>query len=96
MALSIPAESRFAPAENIRSRQVEGEVVVVNMTSGNYYVLDEVSTFLWRQLEEKPVRVREMLENLLAEYETTPEECLGNIENFCRYMLEEKLVMVKS
>jgi hypothetical protein len=83
----------FAPAEYVSARRVEDEVVVVNMTSGNYYVLDDVSTFLWNQLEEKPAGVNELLASLLEEYETTKEECLENIENFCRYMLAEKLVI---
>lgn len=66
--------------------------MVVNMTSGNYYVLDEVSGFLWRQLEEKPAGLSELEASLLDEYDTTPEECRENIENFCKYMLAEQLV----
>ena len=83
---------RFTPTANARSREVEGELMVVNMTSGNYYVLDDVSGFLWRQLEEKPANLGELEAVLLDEYETTPEVCRENIENFCKYMLAEQLV----
>ena len=90
--MSSLSPMRYSPAEDVRTRQVEDEVVVVNMKSGNYYVLDDVSTFLWSQLEQKPSSVDELLASLLEEYETTREECIENIENFCRYMLAEKLV----
>jgi hypothetical protein len=87
----MPA-ARFTPTAHARSREVEGELMLVNMTSGNYYVLDDVSGFLWRQLEQNPASADELEAQLLAEYETTPAECRENIENFCRYMLAEQLV----
>lgn len=86
------SQPRYTPTPIARSREVEGDMVVVNMKSGNYYVLDDVSTFLWKQLEATPANVTELETALLEEYDTAAEECRVNIENFCRYMLEESLI----
>jgi hypothetical protein len=84
---------RYIIGDHIRTKTVgEEETMVVNTDTGNYYVLDDVSAFLWKQIEAGATSEAELLERLLEEYETSPEECRKNIENFCRYMVEEKVL----
>ena len=86
---------RYAIAPNVHTKEVKGEEsVIVDFNTGNYYVLDGVSTFLWRQIQAGQATVDEMQAALLEEYETTAEQAQENIGNFCRYMVEEKLVGV--
>ncbi|MGZ3695684.1 MAG: PqqD family protein [Bdellovibrionota bacterium] len=83
----------FSPAQNAHTKVVDGEVLVIDTASGNYFVLNEVSGFLWQTLETKSCGVPALLSSLLEEYDITQEECSENVENFCRYMLAEKLIV---
>lgn len=89
--MSFSPQSQLRPAPNAVAREVEGEILVVDVRSGNYYVLDEVSAFLWKRIESSPANAEEMMASLLEEYDTSAEECHENILNFCRYVVSEQL-----
>ena len=40
------------PAPQVLTQEVEGEMVLLDLEGGQYYVLDDVGTRMWRLLEE--------------------------------------------
>jgi len=65
--------------------------VVVDFSSGNYFVLDEVCSFFWKQLMLKPHTMPDLVLAALAEYEADHAEVTENVRNFCEYILAENL-----
>jgi len=43
---------QFRIRSNALAREVDGETVLVNIESGQYFGLDEVGTEIWRRLEQ--------------------------------------------
>src|SRR5438045_2839748 len=51
-------------------REIDGEVVLLNVVTGLYYGLDEVGSSVWRLLAGKPATLDVVRDGLLTEFET--------------------------
>jgi hypothetical protein len=59
--------------ENVVSRELEGEAVILNLESGVYFGLNGVGTRIWALIQEHG-SLRKVLEAMQMEYEVTPQE----------------------
>lgn len=87
----IPVETRLRAGENTHWKLKDGEGVVVDFTTGNYFVLDDVCSFFWRRMMEKPQTMGELVDAALEEYEAERGEVAENVKNFFEYVLSENL-----
>lgn len=72
----------------------DGEGVLVDCTNGNYFVLDDVCSFFWKRIMERPQTMQDLVSAALEEYEAEPEEVSVNVRNFCEYVVNEKLAEI--
>ena len=70
--------SRITVPEDVLFRDLEGEAVVLNLTSGKYYGLDEVGTRMWALLSEHGA-VQPAYDALLAEYAVAEGQLRGDL-----------------
>ena len=82
-------------ASNVRWKGVKEEIVVIHVDSGNYYVLDPVSSFLWGEISRRPLTAIELVDAVLEEYDIVKERIVSDVENFCTYMLKESLIVLE-
>lgn len=61
-------------ADDVISRVLEGEAVILGLGTGTYFGLDAVGTRIWQLIEERG-RVTEILARLVEEYDVEPEQC---------------------
>ena len=59
--------------ENVVSRELEGEAVILNLESGVYFGLNGVGTRIWALIQEHG-SLRKVLEAMQQEYEVAPQE----------------------
>ena len=59
-------------AETVFAQEVDGEMVLLDMESENYFGLDEVGTAIWQAMQEKET-LKEVFDLLLAQYEVEAE-----------------------
>ena len=57
--------------ENVVSRELEGEAVMLNLESGVYFGLDEVGTRIWALIQEHG-SLRKVFEVMQGEYDVAP------------------------
>ena len=58
--------------DNVVSRKLQGEAVLLNLQSGTYFGLNEVGTRIWTLFGEKK-SLRQVFETLKQEYDVAPE-----------------------
>ncbi len=56
------------------SSDLMGEAVILNLSSGIYYGLNEIGAYIWNTLQQ-PTQVSDIQQAVLAEYEVEPERC---------------------
>lgn len=78
--------------ENVLFNEVAGEAVLLNLESGRYFALNEVGARLWRLLAEHG-RLGPVLEQMLVEYEVTPEQLRADVEPLIEELLAQGLLV---
>ena len=80
-------------AETVFAQEVDGEMVLLDMESENYFGLDEVGTAIWQAMQEYGT-LQEVLNALLEQYEVEPEVLENDLEDFVGKLVESGLVEV--
>ena len=73
-------KSQISIPEEVLFRDLDGEAVVLNLTSGKYYGLDETGTRMWTLLAQYS-RIDAAFKDLLEEYEVTEDQLRQDLLN---------------
>lgn len=71
----------FARKDGWLAAMVGDELVMMSAESGAYLGLNDVGARIW-EIIETPRELPDICETLAAEFETTPEQCRGDVEGF--------------
>jgi ornithine carbamoyltransferase len=82
-------------AETVFAQEVDGEMVLLDMESENYFGLDEVGTAIWQAMQEYG-NLQEVLIALLEQYDVEAEVLEHDLEAFVNKLVETGLIEVKA
>jgi len=80
--------------DTVFAQEVDGEMVLLDMNSENYFGLDAVATDIWRLLQEGK-SLQETYDALLEMYDVEPETLHSDLQAFVGRLLESKLVTLE-
>jgi hypothetical protein len=72
-----------------------GEVVILHLSKGEYYSLDEVGAYVWN-LIQAPRSVEELRDAVVEEYEVEHDECERDIVALLEELEDVGLVEIKA
>ncbi len=81
-------------ADTVFAQEVDGEMVLLDMESENYFGLDEVGTSMWQAIQSKE-NLQEVLEVLLEQYEVEEDVLKKDLMTFVEKLQESGLVKVE-
>jgi ornithine carbamoyltransferase len=81
-------------ADTVFAQEVDGEMVLLDMNSENYFGLDAVGTDIWQAMQEKGT-LQDVLETLLAQYEVEEDVLKKDLLTFVEKLQESGLVQVE-
>ncbi len=76
------------------SETIDGETIIINLESGNYFSLNESGGSLWQGIAANASRAA-MLQSLCQRYQLKIEEAQADIEKFFARLLQENLIIVR-
>jgi Coenzyme PQQ synthesis protein D (PqqD) len=91
---SITLDTRIAIRSDVVARDLDGEAVLLNLTTGFYFGLDPVGTAIWHALARDSA-VSGALADVLAEYDVTPERAERDVLRLVAALREHELVDVE-
>lgn len=77
------------------SNQMDGEIVMMSIDNGEYYGLDEIGSRIW-ELMENPTEVRSIVNDLMAEFDVSFDECAKDTIEFLEDLMSKDLVLMKN
>jgi ornithine carbamoyltransferase len=80
--------------DTVFAQEVDGEMVLLDMDSENYFGLDAVATDIWRLLSEGKT-LQETFDALLEMYDVEPETLHSDLSAFVRKLLDSKLATLE-
>lgn len=73
--------------------EIDSEAVLLDINSGTYFGLNEVSNQIWQWLQT-PTAEERLVELLLAEYEVSESQANADLQSFLQEMLNNGLIEV--
>ncbi len=93
MQNGLSLSTRLQVPEGIAHRDLEGELVLLNLNTGVYFGLDPVGTRIWHLLQNQH-SLQQVLNTLLLEYEVTEPQCRKDLLDLVAQLLGKELVQV--
>ena len=87
--------SQFEIPQDVVSRELEGEQVLLDMASGAYFGLNESGSMIWKLLLEAKSEA-EITAEIVSSYDVNPEEATHDIEKLFALMQEKNLLKIKA
>jgi len=92
-SISIAESTTVVATENALSTTIDDETVILHESAGKYYGLNDVGTFIWELLEE-PRTIKEICEEVTAEYDVGYERCKNDVKEVISELVEKGLVQL--
>jgi hypothetical protein len=87
-------EKRLRPAPDVHTRMFDDDLVIVDLTQGEYFALNEVGAALWTGLEQGRT-IEQIADSLAVDHAVTAADALRDLTNLCKE-LEAKGLLVES
>lgn len=84
---------KVVPSKDVLTQEVSGEMVLMDLSSEQYFGLDAVGTRVWNLLDQG-IAPADLLSILLREYEVEQLQLESDIEELLGQLLEAGLVRV--
>ncbi len=84
-------EETYSIPDNYSWRDVKGELIVLDLDSGEYFTFNEIGRTLWLALSEGK-DIQETVKAILKDYDTKEEEVLGDIKTYLQGLVDEGLL----
>jgi len=81
-------------SDTVFAQEVDGEMVLLDMESENYFGLDEVGTAIWQAIQEYG-NLQDVFDILLEQYDVEEEVLEKDLSDFVEKLVESGLVEVK-
>ena len=78
-------------SDDVVFRDLAGEVVILTLTTGTYFGLNEVGTRIWHLIAEQG-STEKVIEAFLAEYEVEEEQLRRDVDDLIRQLMDKGLV----
>jgi hypothetical protein len=87
----MPSEAPIRIRKDIVFRDLEGELVLLNLNTGVYFGLDPVGTAVWRLLDGSR-SAAEIVTEMTTEYDVDPETCRADLDRFLENLRTNDLI----
>lgn len=82
----------FEVSENVVSREVSGEFVLMDLESGSYFGLNPVGSRIWQLLDEKPQSLVDICGTVEAEFDAPRDTIEADVLALTGELVEKGLV----
>jgi len=81
-------------SDAIFAQEVDGEMVLLDMNSENYFGLDKVGCDIWQTLQEHK-SLQAVYDTMLENYDVEPERLEKDLQEFIKQLKEAGLIQIR-
>jgi hypothetical protein len=78
--------------QEVAAKVIDGEAIIINLTTGVYYSLDPTGSEVWSLLEGRH-EVDAIVGHVCGRFDVPEAVCRGDVERLVEQLLEEKLIV---
>lgn len=91
--MEISVASTFNIPESVAWRNVNEEIVILKLKSGEYYTLNEVGQHVWQAISDQQ-NVEGIIKQIVDQFDVTYEKAKEDVMKFLDSMLKESMVLL--
>jgi hypothetical protein len=91
---AISGSATVAAVADVLATELGGEVVMLNLSDGIYYGLEDVGARLWTLLKH-PITVADLCGTLVLEFDVEPDRCERDVRALLNDLLSRGLVEIR-
>ena len=80
-------------SDNVVWRDLEGEIVILNLTSGVYFSVEGVGTRIWTLISEQ-VATEDIIGKLISEFDVEESQLRSDVESLVKNLADQGLIEV--
>lgn len=84
-------EQKFSFSDAVFAQEVDGEMVLLDMNSENYFGLDEVGCAIWQSMQEHKV-LQGVYDTMLESYDVEPDRLEKDLLAFVEQLRDAGLI----
>lgn len=98
MSHPLRLESIYTPSETVVAREIEGEIVMIPITSGigdaedELYTLNETGRAIWQKLDGRRT-LQDVVHELSDEFDCPPDEIEQDVTGFAEELLKRGMLV---
>lgn len=90
--LHMQLTDRFTVSEDVVAREVGGEMVLLDLNSGQYFGLDTVGGRIWELLSNRPQSLKELSDLIEAEFDAPRERIEADLMTLATQLKDQELI----
>jgi len=83
---------RFTVSKDVVTREVGGELVLLDLNSGQYFGLDAVGCRIWELLAQAPRNLSELCDQIEREFDAPRDRIEADIIALARQLQDQELI----
>jgi len=101
MPHEVTLDGVYAPSENVVFREIEGEPIIVPLTSGigdiedALFTMNETGKVIWSKLDGKR-SLNDIVEALSMQFDSSPDQLREDVTGFMSELLKRDIVVERS
>lgn len=85
------ADKLIVDESKVAGKVMDGEAIIIDLSTGVYYSADKVGGFIWSQIESGST-LGAIVDGIGAQYAVDPDQAQADVLGFAAQLLEAKLV----
>lgn len=81
----------YKHTQAVQSLELEGETLITQVDSDQFFGLDDVSSKVWQALDGQKT-VGTICQELFQQFEVSPDQCQADVVEFVQSLLDGKLI----
>jgi len=93
MSLEIKQDTILKRNPDIAFAYLDGEVMLLNPNTGQYYSFNKVGAYIWELIAE-PIAFEVLIQNLLLKFEVEKNKCVNDTLQFLEILYQKKMITI--
>lgn len=89
-------EKRYSASEDVVAREVGGEMVLLDLASGQYFGLDPVGGRIWEMLSDRAHSLVELCDTIEAEFDAPREQIETDMVAITIELRDKELIVAEA
>lgn len=93
LELLMQLSDRFTVSADVVAREVGGEMVLLDLSSGQYFGLDPVGGRIWELLAEGPRELAQLCDSVEAEFDAPRDRIEADLLSLAKQLKDQDLIV---